>query len=314
MLVTARETSLELASAALASKGRSFYWASHLLSPLHASRATRLYGFCRWVDDLADLDRDCTAARAKLAQIAHDIRVCSSDKPVVADMIALIGECAIDPYNVLELIAGVSSDLEPVCIENIDELLAYCFRVAGTVGLMMCSVLDVRDVRARSYAVNLGIAMQLTNICRDVAEDAQSGRCYLPASMLNEVVVEDLAQPQQPTEGQIKKAISTLLDVADHYYSNGELGLPYLPLRARAGILVAARIYRAIGTQIKIKGCSYSLGRIVVSPRQKMAITVKALIEAAMSPKFWRARRYEPTLPDSVQHITATSKMGGAKS
>ena len=144
-LVIDKPEALAAADAALASKGRSFHWARRLLGQNHADRATRLYGFCRHLDDLADESTSAANAREKLA---------------------------------------------------------------GTVGIMMCGVLDVRSPVAHAYAVDLGIAMQLTNISRDVAEDAAAGRIYLPASMIGELTPAELIFPSEMLRPRLRECVA----------------------------------------------------------------------------------------------------------
>jgi phytoene synthase len=137
--------------------------------------------------------------------------------------------------------------------------------------------------------VDLGIAMQLTNICRDIAEDAANGRRYLPATLIGDCPAEDLVFPCESLQPQIQKAVAQLLQKADTYYRSGERGLPYLPTRARFGILAAARVYRAIGERLRARDHAYWLGRAMVTDRRKAAITALALAAAPMRPSFWWA-------------------------
>ncbi len=284
MTVNAQSQALFNANAVLASKGRSFYWARKLLGAKHAERATRLYGFCRYVDDLADEAQSVSAAKQALAETAQDIAAGRSQQPVVSDMIALIQECDINPSCVQELINGVTSDLDLVRMKDLPQLLRYCYRVAGTVGLMMSAVLDVQDTTAAPFAIDLGIAMQLTNICRDVSEDAMQNRRYLPASILGDI------EPEALTHNAVfaKHTIATLLDLADRYYKSGESGLAFLPLGARAGIFVAARIYRGIGTDLRKRDFAYWTQRAVVSTPIKAKLTAQALLSFTFNRALWQ--------------------------
>jgi phytoene synthase len=134
---------LATAENALKKKGRSFYWARRLLGPVHASRATRLYGFCRHLDDLADEATSVASARVKLSAASQDIAAGVSSDPVIRDGIELMQECKISPVIAVELVKGLLSDLDLVRCPDEAALLQYCYRVAGTVGVMMCGVLDV---------------------------------------------------------------------------------------------------------------------------------------------------------------------------
>ena len=267
----------------LSSKGRSFHWARRLLSPVHADRATRLYGFCRRVDDLADEAQSSELARYSLLDIEHAVRSGISNDPLVADTIMLLQECAIDPAIPVALIRGVMSDLEDVQIATVADLLRYCYSVAGTVGLMMSAALDVSDPRGLHHAIDLGIAMQLTNLCRDVQQDALSGRRYLPASLLGAIEPSRLIRPSSEDRPIVSETMETLLDLADTYYRSGEAGLPFLPANARSAILVAVRIYQAIGQRLRARSFDYWTVRAVVPTGRKAMITAGALLT-------WRVR------------------------
>lgn len=266
------------ADAVLTSKGRSFHWARRLLRPVHADRATRLYGFCRRVDDLADETQSPEAARDALMAMERSLQYGVSSDPLVSDTIMLLQECAIDPAIPIALIRGVMSDLDQVRIATEGDLLRYCYSVAGTVGLMMSAALDMTDPRAAHHAIDLGIAMQLTNLCRDVRQDALAGRRYLPASLLGAFEPNRLIQPPSADRPLVRKTLETLLNLADAYYRSGEAGLAYLPHDARNGILAAVRIYRAIGHTLRARSYDYWTGRAVVPMGRKALITAGALI------------------------------------
>ena len=281
---------LEAAGAVLAMKGRSFHWARRLMRKTHAARATRLYALCRYLDDLSDEATSQAEARVALAAARQAIETGNTTNPVLRDGLSLMSECAIEASIVLELIRGISSDLEPVRMANEAELLRYSYRVAGTVGLMMCRVLDVTDPAALAHAVDLGIAMQLTNISRDISEDAEAGRRYIPATLVGELAPAELISPTKSLQPLVRSSLKNLLDLADQFYQSGELGLPYLPFRARCGILVAARVYGAIGTRLRQRDCDYWTGRVVVSDWEKGGISLRALMPLPLRFDFWKCR------------------------
>ena len=265
----------------LARRGHSFHWARRLLSARHAGRATRLYGFCRRIDDVVDEATDAAAAHAALAAIRKALQTGECDDAETADMLQLMRACGIGPAAPLELIRGVEGDLGEVRIADMEELLRYCYRVAGTVGLMMTAALDVTAPAALPHAIDLGIAMQLTNICRDVREDASIGRRYLPATLVGPLDPVALVDPTAPVRANVTHALRVLLDTADHHYASGEQGLRYLPAGARTGILVAARVYRGIGTVLRERGFDCWSSRATVSTTGKAAITLRALAATA---------------------------------
>ena len=267
----------------LARRGHSFHWARRLLSARHAERATRLYGFCRRIDDLADEAMDAAAARAALAVIRQALETGESDDAETTDMLLLMRACSIDPAIPLELMRGVEGDLLEVRVFDMDELLRYCYRVAGTVGLMMTAALDVSTPEALPHAVDLGIAMQLTNICRDVRDDALMGRRYLPATLVGALEPMALVDPTNAVRATVSHALRLLLDTADRHYASGERGLRYLPAGARTGILVAARAYRGIGTVLREREFDCWSSRAQVSSVGKVAITLRALASTSLA-------------------------------
>jgi len=188
-------------------------------------------------------------------------------------------------------------------------LMQYCYQVAGTVGLMMCKVLNTDHPEAEPFAIDLGMAMQLTNICRDVQADALVDRRYLPSALVNGLAPSELIQPSEEHKHLVKQAVATLLDLADDYYQSGEKGLSYLPFRARLAILVAARLYREIGQKLRRQQCEYWHQRIVVSKAKKFMLTLEVLLIAPLTVKFWRypsrhdARLHAPLAPRDTKTL-----------
>ena len=297
---------LQDADFVLSHKGKSFHWARRWMAPIHAARATRLYGFCRYVDDLADEPAVGQDPATALARVARDLASGTSHNAIVADAITLTDQCSIQRALVLTFIDGITSDLGYVHIRDEAELLRYCYQVAGTVGSMMCKVLGCSDPGALRHAVDLGIAMQLTNICRDVADDAASGRRYLPASMVGDMAPGALINPVLSLQPQLKACINALLATADRYYQSGEAGLAYLPVGARCSILVAARVYRAIGTRLRQNDNAYWLGRTVVPQRIKTLVTIKALLTMPLRAIFWVPARHH----DAALHSALSAFLG----
>ena len=266
----------------LARNGRTFHWARRLMGDVHAQRATRLYSFCRYIDDLADETCSPAAAQDALGAIGHALRTGVTADPQTQDGIRLLEQCKIEAAIPLLLIEGVSRDLLPVRVTDLSELLRYCYHVAGTVGLMMSAALDVTDRDATPHAIDLGIAMQITNMCRDVYEDACAGRRYLPSTMVGEMQPQRLVAPTAEDRALADSSVLRLLDIAELYYASGEDGLAHLPQRARRGVLVAARVYRAIGTRVRHRN-TWS-ARAAVSDLAKTVISARALMEPSREP------------------------------
>lgn len=269
-------------------QGRTFFFASHLLGHTHAARAATLYAFCRHVDNLADDASDPDTARNALADVTKALLAGRAQDPWTDGLLSLQASTRMKMAPALDLVAGVASDLDPVRIPDEAALVRYAYQVAGTVGLMMCAVLDVHDPRAQPFAIDLGIAMQLTNIARDVGEDARMGRRYLPSSWIGDVPAEAIATPDPALQRALRGGTKRLLEQADRYYASGESGLAFLPARARLAILAAARMYQAIGKRIAANGFRSWDQRAVLSSSAKAGHAARSVLSFALSPQLHR--------------------------
>jgi phytoene synthase len=261
----------------LARHGKTFYWASLFLGPEVADKAAKLYQFCRFVDDLADGDlRDREESleniRARLNGIDR------SAGPEVEAFMQLAKENDIPLIAARELLDGMLKDQQLTGVSDEAELLRYCHAVAGTVGLMMCRVLNCEHQRANSFAIDLGIAMQLTNISRDVLEDAKMGRRYLPASWVDMSALE-IAEAGIASHQPVAVAVNRLLDLSEDYYQSALLGIQLLPLRSRLSITVALRVYRQIGWVLRRRNLCWWQGRVCVSKTEKTILSLRSLVD-----------------------------------
>ncbi len=283
---------MNTANEILKRNGKSFYFASLALDRQQAERCARLYSFCRYVDDLADEADDKEDARRRLVGVIRDLQIHRSDNAFVADFLALSAECAMPMAPAIELVRGVLQDLEhEVLIQDVADLHQYCYRVAGTVGLLMCGVLGVRDARAFPFAIDLGIAMQLTNMARDVLEDARAGRRYIPQSIIGDVAPGQLIDPDEAMQSRIADSVCWILGEADRFYRSGEAGLVFLPPRARLAIRIAARVYHRIGVRLRKSGFAAWRGRTVVSLPEKIMVGISA------TRAHWTSRKKRRPLP-----------------
>lgn len=227
-----------------ATYGKTFYFASLFMNKKIAERAYGLYTFCRLLDDLADEgieQKKCL----RLAKIQQTLRATQSDKIDINPALSISKQASI------HFLDGLLSDQNQVRIKTVDELLIYCYRVAGTVGVMMCDAMGITNVTAIKHAIDLGIGMQLTNIARDVAEDARMDRRYVPQTWLGNIEPSDINQATPALKLTLMNATEKLLDLADRYYQSGLNGLKYLPRSCRFSIFQAATMYRGIGTDLK---------------------------------------------------------------
>ena len=261
----------------LARHGKSFYWASLFLGPKLAERAAQLYQFCRFVDDLAD--GDLSERKESLEDIRARLEGHSvAAGPEIESFLQLASENNIPLIAARELLDGMLSDQTAVAFNSEAELLRYCHAVAGTVGLMMCRVLNCKDQRADSFAIDLGIAMQLTNIARDVLEDAKMERRYLPASWIN-VPASKISASNVACRAPVASAIERVLDLAEEYYASALVGIRLLPFRSRFSISVALRIYRQIGVLLQRRHLRWWDGRIYVPASEKVLLTLRSLLD-----------------------------------
>lgn len=289
----------------LAQKGKTFFWAKFLLNQKHATQAVRLYRFCRHVDDVGDDTVDKSLARHMLLKMIEELKAGRSDHPIISDSIALFHESQININIPISLIQGVMSDLDLVRVKDESALMVYCYQVAGTVGLMMSQVLDVKDKRAFTHAIDLGMAMQLTNICRDVAEDALMNRRYLPASLIGDMDPIALINPNEQTQSKIKNTLIKMLDNADVYYQSGHDGLCFLPIRARFGIVIASGLYRHIGTHLANNNYACWTFRSVVNKPLKAWLTIKILMQSLFEKSFYfYTKSHNQRLHNAINEVT----------
>lgn len=265
----------------LAVNGESFHWAKRFLGKKMGSEAAKLYAFCRLLDDMADGDIENGPAR--LVNIRSALIEGTTDADPALESFSPLMENKQFPLPVLiALIDGLLDDQrEQVIFADEAELLRYAYRVAGTVGLLMCHVLDCHDSDAKAHAIDLGIAMQLTNIARDVLEDAHMGRRYLPATWTGDIspqqIVDAASNPSSQHGQIITQSVERLLALAEQFYASGSKGFPQLHWRAHMSIAIASKVYRQIGVQLASKGYVWDEGRQVTSRSRKLRCTLKAI-------------------------------------
>ncbi len=264
----------------LATSGESFFWARRFLGKKMGHDAAILYSFCRVLDDMAD--GDIPDGPEHLAKIQTSLENgCWDDHPLLRHHASMVREYDLPTDVIASLVEGLMDDQQAeVLIPNEEALIQYAYKVAGTVGLLMCEILNNKHPMAKAHAVDLGIAMQLTNIARDVVEDANMGRRYLPGNWVDNMTPEEIIAASQNPDGHhgviITSAVHRLLELAEEYYASGRAGLAYLPARAHFSIGVAAKVYRQIGRQLLRSKDSWHGCRQVTSKSSKMICTLKA--------------------------------------
>ncbi len=268
----------------LAAGSKSFVLATRLFPPSRRDRIAAVYAWCRACDDRID-GMPPAAQPAALAELRAELRALYAGAPMVTPAAqcfqAVVRECAIPARHASDLLDGFAMDVEGATYETVADLERYAYRVASTVGLMMCHVMDVHDQRAFPHAASLGIAMQLTNVCRDVAEDRQLGRVYLPASLLDASTLAALRVRDRPlgeaARATVAQAVRTLLEHADLRYRVADQGLRYLDRRSRIGIRTARLVYAAIGGEIARRRYEVLDRRAVVPTATKLRLAMTAV-------------------------------------
>jgi phytoene synthase len=256
--------------------GKSFWFASLFLPRQVAADAARLYAFCRTMDDLADV-AVTEESKAVLSQVRGELRSGVASTPDVGDFLTLAKQYSLPREAADYLIATFIEDATTeMHIEDEDQLVRYCYGVAGTVGLMMAPILGAKGSQAREAAVHLGIAMQMTNIARDVLEDARNGRRYLPGGWVQHFTAQQILNASSIESSDAKQivadAVERLLALADRYYASASLGFDLIPSRTRRGIEIAAAIYREIGAELRRHHAAWWHGRVRVSLPRKLWI------------------------------------------
>ena len=267
-------TSFKTNTYSIKSEGKSFYWASFFLPKKNRIAASRLYSICRYLDDVADNSKLDTSSQIK--NIFNQIKENES-----SEINIFFKKNNINLGILKDLIDGLISDQQNVRVTDEKELIDYSYKVAGTVGLMMLPIINTKDAEARKHAIDLGIAMQLTNIARDVYEDAKMNRLYLPNEWLGQVSTSDLIDNKLDDQKKklIELSIKNLIELSDKFYANGFSGMKFIPLRTRLAIFFAAKIYKGIGEKIKSGGYVYKLERIYLNKLEKLWITIISIPE-----------------------------------
>ena len=280
----------------LKKNGKSFYWAGKLLPKETINRAAELYRFCRILDDIADSGK--INSLKELSKIRSHIK-----KKTFADLkknysIKYPKFLKISSKKVvIDLIDGLILDQKSILFTKEEELIRYSYHVAGTVGIMMCDALKCNNDFAKSFAIDLGIAMQLTNIARDVLEDAKMGRRYLPGTWIENISPKEIVLAAKTNDLKkihiISKGIKKLLILAEKYYLSGEKGFNFLPFNSRIAISVASGVYREIGVQLENKNYNWQNGRQVTSIYTKIKITFFKIVKEIFYFRFLKRHNSE---------------------
>ena len=246
----------------LAIYAKSFNWAGFFLPKKTYLKCSALYDFCRIADNIADSDEDIEIKKEKFINFKNNFNNQKFDDPIIKNMWQLIKEFNIPLKVVHDLLDGIYSDIQKnIKLNNKKDLLLYSYRVAGTVGLMMAKILKVNKQSSLKSAIDLGIAMQLTNISRDVVEDLNFGRSYINLNF---------------------EEIKSTIRLSENYYKNSFYSIKQIPLTFRFAILVARRVYKKIGNKILKKKNLENYkrsGKIYVSNIEKIIETLLSIFD-----------------------------------
>ena len=246
----------------LSAYAKSFSWAGFFLPKKTYKKCSALYDFCRIADNIADDQEKLEIKEIKFKQFENDFTKKNLNNPIIKNMWGLIDEFEISVKIIEDLLDGIRSDIKAkVKLNSKKDLLIYSYRVAGTVGLMMAKILKVTKKSSLKSAIDLGIAMQLTNISRDVVEDSKINRFYINENF---------------------KEISSTINLADTFYDSSFYSIKEIPIIFRFSILVARRIYRKIGYKILNKKTHENYkksGKIYVSNIEKIIETIFAVLD-----------------------------------
>jgi phytoene synthase len=272
----------------------SFAAAARLFDSQTRDDASMLYAWCRYCDDQidgqelghGDAGLDVATQRERLVSLTEKTRAALAGQPVEDDAVfAAFQRVAlrhgIPAVHPLDLLEGFRMDVEGRRYRTIEELLVYCYHVAGVVGVMMAMIMGIRDTPTLRHAADLGLGLQLTNIARDVIEDAARGRVYLPEDWLAEAGVP-LDGVADPAHRQAVFAVTRrLLATAEPYYDSARWGLRRLPFRSAWAIAAARGVYREIGRAVDRSGPQAMAQRTVVSSWKKLQLVISSGLVAA---------------------------------
>ncbi|MEI7968245.1 MAG: phytoene/squalene synthase family protein [Betaproteobacteria bacterium] len=293
---------------------RSFFAASLVLPRRVRAPATALYAFCRIADDAIDLNDDRPRALAHLQErLARAYEARPMPFPADRAFAAVVARHGIPRALPEALLDGFRWDSEGRQYETIADVHAYGARVAGTVGAMMALIMGVRAAGPLARACELGVAMQLTNIARDVGEDAAAGRLYLPRAWMREASIDPDAWLRSPVfDARVARVVARLLAEADRLYERAGEGIGSLPRDCRPAIQAARLVYAEIGREVERAGCDSVSRRAVVPAARKVTLMARAL-GAILSVSLPGDRAQAPALPAVQALVDAAATPATAK-
>ena len=296
----------------LSKHAKSFNWAGFFLPKKTYENCSILYDFCRTIDDIVDNDeKEIDQKQKDLSKFENEFLSGVSQNKIISNMHRLMKNNEISEIVVKDLFDGIKYDLGTVKIKSYNELYFYCYRVAGTVGIMMAKILGIKDKESLNCATSLGIAMQLTNIVRDVYEDAKMKRLYLPSEIddyssliygqLHPIDDIDNIFPQEKIKQEniiennnhLWRSRLDMIFKSSIFYNFSYLGIKKINLKNRFGIILALNLYRGIGDKIIKKkkriGLKEFKERTSTNLLEKFIITIKSFYQLIQIEFFWHS-------------------------
>lgn len=254
--------------------GKSFYWSGKFLEKEVFEDCSTLYAFCRVIDNLVDKKSN---SKTNVKKFIKDYQSQDSKIQVNKEFKKIETKYQIPKKYINDLFYGINLDTKTVKIKSTKEIIKYSYYVAGTVGAMMSYIFQTSKPQAIKHAINLGIAMQLTNISRDVLKDAYLNRIYLPENMLNEEITANDIIKKKFNKKHLFLVIKKIIFLSEKYYDNGNMGIKYLPKKVKFPIFLASSLYRGIGKKIFNSSYNrYFLDRTYLNFMEKIIITFKS--------------------------------------
>jgi len=275
---------------------KSFALASRVLPPVLRDDASMLYAWCRYCDDvidgqemghgqIADYKTGQGERLAELTRLTHAaLNGEPTDNPIFAGLARVFRAHDIPHIHADELLKGFQMDVQDRIYKTVDDILDYCYHVAGVVGVMMAYIMGVRDAATLDRASDLGLAFQLTNIARDVVDDAKADRVFVPQDLLVAAgaPIEAAALADERYWPAAHNAACAQLDIAERYYASAKVGIKELPFRCAWAICAALKVYREIGETLRMRGPEAWQGRVSAGKGRKLWLALTAAGPAVM--------------------------------
>jgi phytoene synthase len=284
--------------------GKTFYWASFFLDKSKMQAIYSIYSFCRKVDDMVDEAKTPDIAKKRLL-IFMEAWKKGKSHPVINLLSDIPKEKWPNQKLVKNFLNGQISDIKFSSFKSEKSLIIYCYKVAGTVGLMVCDIFGVKDKKMRYFAIDLGIAMQLVNISRDIYEDSLRNRVYMPESLIGKYSAKEIANPNEETARKIDEARKKIIKLANIYFDSASKAIDHLPKGASLAVKLASALYQQIGYQLINAQYVHNEKRCYVSNFSKFLITLGIIkkyltsFKEEMKPHNENLHKFIRNLPDA---------------